>query len=670
MKKAFFSKNIFILIFLVFIFFLYTKNASRAIYGGDVGDLVTASYVVGVAHAPGYPLFTMLGYVFSHFIPIAETPAFKVGLISIISSILASFIYFKISYKFSKSYFISLLSTSILSFSYFFWFYAEIAEVFALNNFFALLIFYLALLFYEKQKAKYYFLLVFFMALSLTHHHTIVLIFPSIFTLLLVRYKFFLKNKKYILYSFIPLFLGLLPYLYVPIAASKNPVINWDKASDLRNFLYLFFRRDYGTFQAGNYDSISFLARVINLKIYLISFISNITFPAFLLSILGIFKLKEKVKIFSLILAFVLTGPFFIFYAGFPLNNQFTMGITQRFYILSSIIFLLFLPYGFLFLKDLFNKLFSKTFYSYILLCSFIIIPLYLLKFNLVKTDLSKSIVGESFAKDTLSLLPANAVVFLNGDTLLFNVWYIHYVLKFREDVEVVNISRMGNDEFIVKEENEFIKENRKVKDKNKIFTGTLLKIKEKRPVFSIGEVDIKDKQYVWVPKGLLLELKDRSELTKKDAFISETDNIWSRLNIPYRDKLTFSDRSLTLSQIPSHYAASLMNTASFLYIEYKDVENSIKLYKKSIAIDPDYPKSYASLAFVQLNNFKDCQAASSNYLKSLELNPSNINYYISLYFIYSDCFKDSQKAKELKNKYERLFGKKIEEEIKNINSK
>jgi len=69
---------------LFFLFFIvYILNSSRSIYAGDVGDLVSAAAVGGVAHPPGYPLFTFLGFILTH-LHLGSSPAFQVGLISVI----------------------------------------------------------------------------------------------------------------------------------------------------------------------------------------------------------------------------------------------------------------------------------------------------------------------------------------------------------------------------------------------------------------------------------------------------------------------------------------------------------------------------------------------------------------------------------------------------------
>ena len=46
---------------------LYLRTAARDIVFGDSPELTGAAITLGVAHPPGYPLWTMLAHIFSRF---------------------------------------------------------------------------------------------------------------------------------------------------------------------------------------------------------------------------------------------------------------------------------------------------------------------------------------------------------------------------------------------------------------------------------------------------------------------------------------------------------------------------------------------------------------------------------------------------------------------------
>src|ERR1700741_5124208 len=81
--------------------FLYFPTAARDIVVGDTPELITAAVTLGVAHAPGYPLFTMLGHVFS-LIPFGTIP-FRVNLFSVICDSLTTGIVYTIAVRLTRA---------------------------------------------------------------------------------------------------------------------------------------------------------------------------------------------------------------------------------------------------------------------------------------------------------------------------------------------------------------------------------------------------------------------------------------------------------------------------------------------------------------------------------------------------------------------------------------
>jgi hypothetical protein len=81
--------------------FLYLFTAARDIVVGDSPDLITAAVVLGVPHPPGYPLFTLLGHLFS-LLPLGAIP-FRVNLVSVVCDALTAGIVFLTAFRLSRS---------------------------------------------------------------------------------------------------------------------------------------------------------------------------------------------------------------------------------------------------------------------------------------------------------------------------------------------------------------------------------------------------------------------------------------------------------------------------------------------------------------------------------------------------------------------------------------
>src|SRR4051812_29274974 len=60
---------------------VYLRTMCRTIYVGDSGELAAAVHVLGIPHPPGYPLYVLLGKLFSVLVPIGK-PALRLNLFS------------------------------------------------------------------------------------------------------------------------------------------------------------------------------------------------------------------------------------------------------------------------------------------------------------------------------------------------------------------------------------------------------------------------------------------------------------------------------------------------------------------------------------------------------------------------------------------------------------
>src|SRR3989344_516251 len=104
-----------------FFSFLYLLTVSPTIVGFDSGDMVTASALLGVAHPPGYPLYTLIGFLFSK-LPIAIS---AVGRLNVMSGLMEAFslsILFLAIRQATKQTLPSLLAVLLLGISYIYWY--------------------------------------------------------------------------------------------------------------------------------------------------------------------------------------------------------------------------------------------------------------------------------------------------------------------------------------------------------------------------------------------------------------------------------------------------------------------------------------------------------------------------------------------------------------------
>ncbi|HVZ58907.1 MAG TPA: DUF2723 domain-containing protein, partial [Patescibacteria group bacterium] len=535
-----FNKRFIPLYLFVFLLVLYISNLSRSVYGGDVGDLVTSSFVAGVPHPPGYPFFTLVGFLLTRVgVLFHWTPAFAVGLISAVTSAFAVFLYYKHVYLETKNHLISLISSLILSFTYLFWFYAEIGEVFALNNFFVVLLIFLVVRFLRTHKINYLYFLSFFAGLAFTNHQTIVLIFPSLLLLIAPDLWSLIRTKrKELLWVIILPFVGFSVYLYAIIASLHTPVIDWlhmRSWNDLSSFMFLILRRQYGTLQAGPFPPPDWIERLLILKNYFIAVGTQLTLPVIVLSLVGVgYLLRKKTLVgISLLLAYILSGPVFIAYAGFPLVDVFRFGVYERFICMSAVLVMFFFPYGLVAFANSLKKI-VRTQFIVVIELVFLLIPVMLFVYNFPKTNLSSVFVGDNLGRDYLDVLPKNSLLLLSGDTTLFNTWYMHYARGVRPDVTLMNSLDPYKSNVLLAKKFPHMQSGKSFTDAVNALKNNIASLSATVTVVSDIQIRGHNTTFTWIPYGLAFQLiMNKSDLPSHEAFLNHTMTIWSQLHVP-----------------------------------------------------------------------------------------------------------------------------------------
>src|SRR5437867_3806163 len=207
-------------------FLLYLLTAGRDIVVGDTPELITAAVTLGVPHPPGYPLFTMLGHLFS-LLPFGPVP-FRVNLLAVTCDALTVAVIFFTALRLSRSHLAAAIAALTLAVIPTFWTWSLVAEVFPLSNLLASVLIYLLVAWHEEPDRPGVLIAAFFVVgLALTNHHTIVLLAPA-FCFVLWQRRAVLWTRPQLLAICIAAFcIGLLPYAYVPWASAHHPAWNW-----------------------------------------------------------------------------------------------------------------------------------------------------------------------------------------------------------------------------------------------------------------------------------------------------------------------------------------------------------------------------------------------------------------------------------------------------------
>ena len=115
---------------------LFITTLMPDILPADSGEFQRVATMAGVAHPPGYPLYTMLGWLFTR-LPLGGTPAWRVNLFSAVTAALTLALVFSTGRRLSGSAWGGLAAALTLGTATTFWATATKASIRPLTAFFA-----------------------------------------------------------------------------------------------------------------------------------------------------------------------------------------------------------------------------------------------------------------------------------------------------------------------------------------------------------------------------------------------------------------------------------------------------------------------------------------------------------------------------------------------------
>ncbi len=651
-------------------FLLYLATASRTMPTGDSGDLISAAWSLGIPHPPGYPIVTMLGHLMG-FLPWG-TPAFRINLLSAILDSLALAVIGYGLFRLMAANFLKLgknagqicliactvTGVGLLAVSKTFWSYSIVAEVFALNNLFAASIIVLMLEWLKKpQKRLFLWISGLVAGLGLANQLTIALLAPGLFVLLfwgIARWRSearaHLPNRqsrsgsidpgypiREIAIAVIFFVVGLLPYIYLPLAAGTDPPVNWGNPSSFINFWHVVMRIDYGTFSFGPSSVGSTLAagsRFQQLTFFASYFINNFTWVGIILAVLGAvwFFIKRQIELLGLGLAFLIGGPLFMILANPPLNIPLSQGVFERFYIMPSIPFVFFIAAGVAWLLELANKLANKKASVFlprglVTLCliASILGPVGLAFNRLPALDLKHDAVAEDFGRDLLAKLEPNAILIMDGDEPHMCVTYQQTVLGYRKDVVAIDFQFLATPWYM----DELRRFHPEVTipafspDKRTLLADFVTANLEHHAVYGAGFGHIFDEltdTFDELRSGLPVRFMKKGDVTDSYAFLRAESDYFASLHFP--DK-TYPDTSweAEIGGFYSHLALEI-GTSRDKHGPQPDADFVKKMYRIAILNDPGDYVAYGNLALVLWNNAGPSIEVQVLMVKYLQLAP------------------------------------------------
>ena len=418
---------------------LYVLTMPRTVVLEDDGLFLMAGAHLGVAHPPGYPLYTLVVYLFTQ-LPFGSV-AFLGHLSSAVLGALACGCVYLCGRLLDASPIPALTITYLFAASEHFWSQAIIAEVYTLNAlfFFAL---YALLLYGSRQphRTGIWIAAAVTYGLSLTNHWPLmVLSTPGLMLLVFPVWR--------TAYRKLPLLLGIslasaaLPYAWMVWRSHQDPLISFYGSIDtLKDFWFYFRRQGYihvdASPSAGWSDRFGFMQWLGN------EFLWQLTLPGFALAVFGLivlFRRRQIAEAGSGLLVFLGNSIVLIALLGFDFDF-FQVAVFRPYSLLCYGIAALWLGIGLqVVLDDLAKSARGPRFKTGMAVLVGAALVGWSVHAHWRANDRADSDFTGHYAEMQLDFLPKDAVLFVFGDET-GPMGYYQYVENRRPDVALYNI--------------------------------------------------------------------------------------------------------------------------------------------------------------------------------------------------------------------------------------
>jgi hypothetical protein len=239
---------------------LYLATVAPTVLPADAGEFQFALWLPGIVHPTGYPLYTLLGWLWSHLLGVGQI-AWRINVFSAVSAAATVGVVYGVCLGLTRRVLpeagdnarrlSATASAATFAVTTTFWSQAVIAEVYALHALFVAIILWLCLRDAPTQadlaprSGRFWLPLAFFFGLSLTHHRTTLLLLPGILAFVALETSSLPRQRrstlgyaKKALGVLAPVALPLLLYLVLPLIGRQTPYATLNLGPNQRLVLY------------------------------------------------------------------------------------------------------------------------------------------------------------------------------------------------------------------------------------------------------------------------------------------------------------------------------------------------------------------------------------------------------------------------------------------------
>jgi hypothetical protein len=425
----------------------------------DTDLFLSVGYNLGLAHPPGYPLYSLLLFLMMH-APLPLNLVMRANMLSIIAHAVTLGLIFEICKLLLTGWWngqekskqliniLSLLATTLLANSFLFWLYGTISDKYALNDLLVSVIVYLMvkiLTIKKNNTYRYWLWLAGLLPIAIMHHHTDLVLIPAVLWLIYKRQEIFKKSIQktlLVLAASLIISVGLLWSIN-----SRDAKVSWHFPNSLDGLIGEITRREsFGyIFESGKelnlyrtqLTPIGIFTRLM--QIIEIDSLELGIFPLIMAAFGIIYLIKKRNDSSILILLLVVFSAIFLpMYLEWP-DDLVGKAIDVRQYLLGFTLVSLGGVGGLGWLWEEFGRFLELR--KGLLKLGLGIISIGLIMNGLLtfrQANLNQfDVIGNHF-KNILTEIPTNSVLACMSDTACFALIYDQKVLNLRPDVLVV----------------------------------------------------------------------------------------------------------------------------------------------------------------------------------------------------------------------------------------
>ena len=437
---------------------LYLMTLAPSVTFYDSGEFVTATWYLGSAHSPGYPLYILYLKPFT-WLPFGNV-AFRVNLGTALSAALACLGCYYLLHALLKgvafcadeafsafaAHIAALSGSLILATTPRLWLQTNHDKPYPLLAFMTAVIFLLLFRWRERlrhgaQEPAWWYAAAFLAGLASGAHQTIVLLLPGFLVFILITSPGSIRQLREWLLAAACMVAGGAVQLYLPLRAAAGAMQSWGDTSTLSRFLWHILRKGYPE-EPHSRDLMLWLKQLGAFDI-----IHEFGWVGLVLLLVGIWACFRADKGFlAAFLVSVLC--FWLVIAGYfnPLPES--IFLTEEFYtplyLLSAVMIVMGL---FALAVEGAKKAARQESYAVqhrlLLALLFLLIPLFQLALHFSEQDQHDNYLAHDYAMNTLRTLPEEGVLFTWGDSGAFPLWYLHGVERMREDLDLPHIPHL-----------------------------------------------------------------------------------------------------------------------------------------------------------------------------------------------------------------------------------